>query len=279
MISALLIGKTGNLATKLENELRGVSCHSVGREIFNSWSQSLYIKDFKDYVIKLNPLPNLIINTAGILNPQSPREELQRINFELPKNLLRVATELEIPFVSFGTIMENLDDLAQSNPYLASKWDYFQYLKNEPSQSNFLHLQIHTWYGGNRISPHMFLGQMFEAIRKRHIFRMSSGNQLREYHHLDDDVRVLELLLERGTRGVLQINHGEAYSLRKIAENTFDYFNLSENLQIGEIRNLPNENYTTTFPKVNLPFAHEFRDSLSGITNYFMLQLGKAPIL
>ena len=48
-----------------------------------------------------------------------------------------------------------------------------------------MHLHLHTLYGG-RPQAHMFLGQMIRALERGAEFAMSSGEQLREYHHVHD---------------------------------------------------------------------------------------------
>ena len=48
-----------------------------------------------------------------------------------------------------------------------------------------IHLHLHTLYGGQP-HPHMFLGQMIGALERGAEFHMTSGEQLREYHHAHD---------------------------------------------------------------------------------------------
>jgi nucleoside-diphosphate-sugar epimerase len=194
----------------------------------------------------------------------------------LPTNLVRAAEEFDIKVVTFGSIMENFPEISESNGYLKSKYMYKDFLvRNAGSTSKTLHLQIHTWYGGIRLHKHMFLGQMFEAISKRKPFEMSSGNQIREYHHISDDVRAIRHLVDLDSTGITSLNHGQSHSLKTIAEYVLSSFGVSELLHVGTLPNPTPENFSTNFARPKSLETIVFRDSLPGIANYFQSLIGR----
>jgi hypothetical protein len=218
----------------------------------------------------------LILNASGIVNPQIEYAELIEVNFHLPRALHIFAKKYEIKLVTFGSIMENLNDIAISNPYVLSKKKYFEYVQEINAQeSTSLHLQFHTWYGGASLQKFMFLGQMFTAIQKGEIFHMSQGNQLREYHHISDDLNVLSYLLNIDAQGVFQINHGESVTLKSLAENVFSEFKVSQLLRLGTLPQPEVDNYQTVFSSSTLLGDQKFRKTVPGIIEYFKFLMGE----
>jgi nucleoside-diphosphate-sugar epimerase len=177
--------------------------------------------------------------------------------------------------------MENFDAMSISNPYLFSKKQYYNYLiEKQNKKSNSIHLQIHTWYGLKSLKQFMFLGQMFSAIQNRDFFPMSSGDQLREYHHISDDLNFLTYLLNIDASGVIEINHGETVSLKSLAEYVFSYFDLSDLLKIGSLPEPRQDNFQTEFTPSGELGSHNFRKTLPGVIEYFnLLMAGETEIV
>ena len=113
------------------------------------------------------------------------------VNFHLPKNIILSNKNTNNLIVTFGTIMEDLSP--DANNYTSSKNQLTQFIKTSKIQ-NILSLKIHTLYGGDKPNAYMFLGQMLNSINKNEDFKMSSGKQIREYHHVDDESKAIKLL-------------------------------------------------------------------------------------
>lgn len=262
----ILIGRKGNLSLALQHEFHAEEIRIVGSDIANRWTSNdgqAQIKiDLEDAGIN----PRLIINTAGQLNPNTNLSRLLAVNFQLPKNLQLYARTRGIKLVTFGSVMENLDNLSKSNPYLLSKRKYFEFYTEEvlPNTSS-LHLQVHTWYGGVAPHPHMFLGQMFSALANKVEFEMSNGIQLREYHNIYDDIAATRYLLKHDAKGIVQINHGESLPLREIAISIFDAFNSRELLKIGALKSSEFEIIEKKFEPSKWVEPITFRETRSGI--------------
>lgn len=272
----LLIGRKGNLSRALQIYFSSENIHVIGSDTSSKWATSTSNDEIEAYLGGLKEKPDLIFYASGIIDPNAPLKELLDINFHLPRKLAEVSLKKNFKLITFGTIMENIDAISVSNPYIFSKRQYLDYLnRTKNSRSNTLHLQIHTWYGGANLKPFMFLGQMYAAIQKREIFKMSSGDQLREYHHIHDDLNVLNYLLDIDARGVLEINHGETISLKLLAEYVFSSFELRKLLQIGSLPRPEQENFQIEYAPSGPLGAENFRNTLPGIVEYFRLLAGE----
>jgi nucleoside-diphosphate-sugar epimerase len=275
----LLLGKYGNLAKSVQTVLMHENLRILGSQEIQEWtipnSADKILEYFKQQKIK----PNVIINATGIVDGFANREEQINVNFHLPKNLLDFSIKTNVKLITFGTIMENFKGIANSNSYLKSKTDYFEYLTSiTVNPHNTIHLQIHTWYGGYRLHNTMFLGQIYDAIKSGKAFRMSSGLQLREYHHIEDDLEALKHLLSIDCKGILQINHGISITLKDIATHLFSHFNSLELIKIGDVATPVQENFTRKFVVPESLKGIAFRNPLEGITDYFSLLLnGESP--
>ena len=273
----LLVGRKGVLSRAIQDQFSSENIHIVGSEISCKWASSNLNYEISDYINSLKEKPKFILNASGILDPNTPLKELLEINYYLPRKLEGFAHKNNIKLITFGTIMENFDDMSKSNPYVFSKKQYSDYLlQTNHIKSNALHLQIHTWYGGASLQPFMFLGQMYSAIQKKEIFHMSQGAQLREYHHIFDDLSALKYLLSINASGVFQINHGETVSLKTVAEYVFSEFQLSDLLQIGSLPQPILENFQIKFSPSSAFGNENFRLTLPGIVDYFRLLASKS---
>lgn len=203
---------------------------------------------------------------AGVLDPSKPESEHYQINFLLAKNIIDAAGRLGFRTVTFGTVMELLIGSHTSNPYIASKIrlsDYIQHLK----QQTALHIRLHTLYGIGLPSPFMFLGQILHALSLQVEFKMSPGNQLREYHHIDDVVQAIIHLLSLKQMGVVELNHGQALALKDLASHIFFSFGCLELLKIAALPEPPKENYQA-FTRSSFLGDQQFRDTLPAIISY-----------
>ena len=265
----LLIGRHGNLSLATQNLFREREIHIVDSKIAKAWCEKKGLQSISNHFESLKVRPELVINTSGIVNPQAEVSELLDVNYYLPRNLHLFSQKSGIKLVTFGTIMENNLEISNSNSYLHSKRKYFEYLLNPQVDSNSLHLQVHTWYGGNHFHDHMFLSQIYNALKRKISFDMSSGEQIREYHHINDDLTALQFLLEQNCTGVRQINHEEAISLRDLAEFIFGAYGLLELLKINKLKIPEHEILQKKFLRDKTLDSIHFRDTRVGILEYF----------
>jgi nucleoside-diphosphate-sugar epimerase len=266
----LLLGASGILGTALLEGLNDYEILPVARNNIMKWMEPDGAHHIKSYLESLPSEPTLIINAVGITNPSAPYSDLIKANFQLPANLVSVAKEFSTKIITFGTIMESFPEISKKHRYLESKLLFGEFLQSASSEgARFLHLQIHTWYGGTRLHEHMFLGQLLKSIRERSLFSMSSGKQLREYHYITDDLRGVLSLLKQGSLGIHQMNHGESYSLKEIAEHVMSTFGTQRLLKVGALPTPELDNFNVQFAcPINIQDIR-FRPTLAGIVEDF----------
>lgn len=266
---SIIIGTSGNFSIELQKKIPKNFQVLFGRQLLEMWNENSSKKVFIDHLAK-HQATNLIY-TLGITSPKESLSSLRRINFEFPRYLYSVSKELEMNFVTLGSVHENYPSLFSDNNYISVKKELNQFLKENSFKKSY-HFQFHTWYGGERLKNDMFLGQIVLSLKNRSVFTMSSGQQLREYHHVEDDaICVLKMLRNLGT-GCYTVSHGEYLTLRQIAHHIFKYFEMEHLLRIdmdniieGDITSIQNPN--------NVNSQCYFRPSLEGIVKYIETKL------
>lgn len=262
-----VIGGRGRLGKAITTEYAAENAESIERAVYEDWSQN----DSRDKVTRYFDTKaaegSVIFVTSGLLDPRLSQEELLRINYFLPKNIIEGVTKIGFKVVTFGTVMESLLNI--KNPYVLSKAALGQYVADVASaRCPVTHLRIHTLFGVGEPSPFMFQGQMLDAIRRDVPFEMTTGNQLREYHHLEDEGRAIRRIAESISYGLLDVSHGQPVSLKDIAESVFISMGKRSLLRIGSLRDPPEENYKQKFTCPSILNNVQFRDSLPAIVDY-----------
>jgi hypothetical protein len=131
-----------------------------------------------------------------LLDPKLPEELLLGVNYCLPQNIIKGTTKLGAKVITFGTVMELIR--TTKNPYIKSKITLSDYVEELSTKSNkALHIQMHTLYGAGQPNSFMFLGQILDAILNNKPFHMTSGRQLREYHHIVDEAKVVKYMIKQ----------------------------------------------------------------------------------
>lgn len=262
-----LIGARGRLGQAIAHEYADNGIVSMERSIYEDWSQPGVADLISRYFDRRSNGDMTVFVASGLLDPTLSQEDLLRINYHLPKNLIDGAAKLGIKIITFGTIMEGF--LRSKNPYIQSKTALSEYVSTVAAADKpAIHLQIHTLYGVGHPSPFMFLGQMLTAIRDNVPFKMTSGRQLREYHHLSDEAKAIRQIANSALPGVLNVSHGKPNSLRAIAESVFQALGKGDLLQVGSLPEPQEENYEKIVNPTEILRHVAFRDSLPAIVQY-----------
>jgi nucleoside-diphosphate-sugar epimerase len=206
---------------------------------------------------------------AGLVDPSRPRDEHQQLNYFLARNVVEGATKLGFRVVTFGTVMEEVVGNKVTNPYFASKIRLGNFVDDFSTKSHLvLHIRIHTLFGGGLPARFMFLGQIFQSLMSHAEFKMSPGAQLREYHHLDDEVVAIKKLLESGVSGSVTLNHGAPVTLKNIASYIFEAFKCPELLRVGALPGPADDNYGMLFQRPRPLEGVTFRETLPALVDY-----------
>lgn len=262
-----VIGGTGRLGRAIAARYGDAETMAPRREVYQNWWMSNSAGAICEYFKPWEGSNSTIFVVSGLLDPLAGEEEILKVNYHLPKNLIEGAATLGIRVVTFGTIMERL--LSQGNRYVQSKVTLGRYVA-ETAEINqrVAHVRLHTLYGLGRPSSFMFLGQILHSLRTRSPFEMTLGEQLREYHHFDDDADAVYRLAENWRAGVVDLNHGRPVTLREIATTLFSAFGEKDLLKIGARPEPAEENYDTSFDRPDFLANVKFRDALPAIVKY-----------
>ena len=168
--------------------------------------------------------------------------------------------------MTLGSIHETIQEMCTDNPYLESKKELEQFLVKN-NFVNSVHFQIHTWYGGQKLQPEMFLGQIINSLKNKTIFNMSDGKQVREYQHVFDDATCMLKNLKNTVNGIHAISHEERLSLKEIAYGVFQNFNCEDLLNLNKIE--PPRFDVRNESNLELKISQcEFRPTMKALVNY-----------
>lgn len=262
-----LIGARGRLGQAIAHEYGDSEIVSLDRSVYENWSPPGMADLISRYFDKRINEGATVFVASGLLDPKLSQEDLLRVNYYLPKNLIDGAAKLGIKIITFGTVMEGL--LQSKNPYIQSKSALGEYVSTAAATgSPVIHLKIHTLYGMGQPSPFMFLGQILTAIRDNVPFQMTSGRQLREYHHLADEAKAIRQIANSAPPGVVNVSHGDPLSLRAIAESVFQALGKDDLLRVGSLPEPQEENYEKILNRTEILQHVAFRAPLPAIVQY-----------
>jgi nucleoside-diphosphate-sugar epimerase len=272
-----ILGGRGRLGAALGRACPVGTVKCLSRDIYAGWSAPGADQAVADYFAPHAGTGATVYVTSGLLDPRLDAAQLAAVNVDLPNNVIAGAGRHGLRVVTFGTVMERL--LAQQNPYVQSKAALGRHVAAlAATGADVAHVQVHTLFGGGAPSPFMFLGLIAAALHKRAPFRMTSGKQLREYHHVDDEARAVLQLIDAGRRGVFDLSSGAPVSLRDLATTSFAAFGAADLLEVGALPEPEDENWDTVFSPDPSLAAEAFRPTLPAIHAY-LVQCGLTPRL
>jgi nucleoside-diphosphate-sugar epimerase len=99
-------------------------------------------------------------------------------------------------------------------------------------------------------------------------FHMTSGEQLREYHHVDDVVTAISLLNTHRTGSSATISHGMPVRLKDLASEIFASCDRSELLHIGTVQSEQTDVYESLAGETLELEGLHFREPITGVVDY-----------
>lgn len=262
-----IIGSNGRLAKAIINHYSNFNCICLKRTVYKDWYKTKTRSSIFDFFKSKIKKDSIIFITSGILNSKEKPELIDNVNHHLPWNIIQALEGLDIKIVTFGTILENLK--TSENPYVKSKIKLSNKIQAFQSKlTKITHFRMHTLYGYDYPSEFMFLGQLYNAIKKKEKFNMSSGYQIREYHHLDDVANSIDIILSKNKNGIVELTCGNGIMLRDLALRIFEEFNLEHLLNIGSLDIEHKDKFTNDYIKNEDLKEVDFRDSLKGVCDY-----------
>jgi nucleoside-diphosphate-sugar epimerase len=217
-----------------------------------------------------------IVFASGLTDPRMPAADLTRSNVTFPLTVIEATRECAgIRYLTIGTVFEEFSAFASANLYAGSKRELCERLLAQEALTGTgraMHLRLHTVYGGQP-KPYMFFGQMIEALRQGTEFRMSSGQQFREYHHAHDIAGAILAILSRDWQGgsePLNLSSGAPVRLADLARSVFAGCGRSELLKIGAIVSATGDNRDRVFPRSDTSLFPYYRDPIVGVLEYVL---------
>ena len=113
----VIIGSRGRIGKALATLVPHSICPD--RSVYQSWSQHDQLSDATAFFSQYANTGAIVIVASGLINPASPPQDINAVNFNLPRTIIDACSPLGIRVVTLGTILENLVE-AQS-AYVTSK--------------------------------------------------------------------------------------------------------------------------------------------------------------
>lgn len=274
-LSRVVIGGGGLIGRGLSRKFHGSAFHRLQRVDYQDWWNESRIPEIKELLnnFRGDDRQLKVYIASGVLSPREDPELIRKVNELIPINVARALEETKSQIVTFGTIHESFE---MHNEYIDSKRRLAEWLQSNCNTNHFLHLRLHTLFDNDFPKKFMFLGALYECISKGQSLRMSSGRQLREFHHVDDDIRALGILEMNASKGFVDLNHGSTVSLIKLASEVSQSFFTSGKIEAGFFPDPVDENYSVSFKKVFPDEVLRFREANHAIVEIFqrLLLLG-----
>lgn len=267
-ITHVVLGKNGLIGKSLVKSFQNVNLSQLERTTYGNWwdeSEVPTIKKFFNMLMRNSDFLQVYVG-IGVLSPNEDPSLIKNVNERIPINIARALEDLDSNLVTFGTIHEVFE---MSNTYIDSKRVLADWLSSNVPENRHTHYRLHTLYDDNYPKAFMFLGSLYDCVTKGTSLKMSSGRQLREFHHVDDDVQAINFLGNMNATGILNLNHGRIISLFKLASEVKEQFPDSGHIEAGYFPDPPRENYETSFQPVMPDNSIQFREEISSIVNTF----------
>lgn len=239
----------------------------VDRSTIGKWFSNKSRISFLNFLENLSNDKEIEIHFCfGDTNPTKELNYLMDLNCNLPLAIAKEALGRNCRIITYGSALEIF---SIRNNYFDSKRAFLGKIAKLDTKNLWINVNLHTLYGDSYPHSHMFLGQIYTSLRDKTPFHMSSGKQLRELHHVDDDVLIIEAALRKGTIKQIVISHGKPLQLNEVADYLFNSFGLRELLRKNVLPDNPYDNYSKIFAASPNLDVISHRDPLKSIKDIF----------
>ncbi|MDR1226368.1 MAG: NAD(P)-dependent oxidoreductase [Prevotellaceae bacterium] len=141
-------------------------------------------------------------------------------------------------FVTFGSCFEigannqniqfdesqlSISTLPAPNDYCISKRLLTRFAMSDVPTFNYLHLILPTIYGAGE-SKHRLIPYTINTLKEEKVPQFTNGEQVRQYLHINDVVKILFSLYEKKEQGIFNISGVETLSVKQIVAIIFSFF-------------------------------------------------------
>lgn len=264
-IFRVIVGSTGLIGSAWKRFQP--SAMSVERSEIRKWltdKSHSSLEDFLDQLPKNNEIE--IHLCFGNTNSTGTLESLMQINCDLPFLIAKEALKRNYRVFSYGSALE---DFGIRNNYFESKRSLTKQLMQIDTKNLWSNIRLHTLYSDSLPHSHMFLGQIYIALQNHEEFKMTSGNQLREFHHVDDVIEILDSELRMNSSQQVEVSHGKPLQLIHVAHYLFEVFASQSLLNRYAYPDDPLDNYTKIFTVSPVQDKMIFRETLPALESIF----------
>lgn len=203
----------------------------------------------------------------GNTDPKTEPRTLDELNFLLPEKILNASVGLPIRVITFRSIHE-LSGI--SNPYMESKRKLANLLSATSHGYNNIHFLLHTLYSDSKPHSHMLLGQILHSIQFKQELKMSSGLQLRQYHHVEDVVNIILARLDSDIFVMkYQVNGPETIRIRDLAVRLYNEFDQLPLLKLNSLPTDEQDVFDASYEIAEMVDEQSFRPSIHGVLAEF----------
>lgn len=257
--TVLVTGAAGFVGRRLAAALRKAGWHVTGIDRSSVADASAFnaftVCDIRDARalegVAQHASFDAIVHLAALLGGRAPQEEVLAVNAGGTATLLeRVARPgAHVMLFSTGLVYgpqrgpfhERMpclpsDGYAQSKraaEIIATDW-------GRANRSPVAVLRPSVLYGPNAPSG-MLLASLLDSLRRGELFAMTSGEQLRDFVHVDDVVSAVQRVLEQRADGTWNLASGASIRVRDAAQLAARIAGREELLRIGELPYRENE--------------------------------------
>lgn len=267
-LTRVILGSNGLIGRAIKHKFQNDNCHPLPRIVYQDWWDESQIPEIRRVLANLTPSSGYlqIYVASGVLSPKEDPGLIKKVNELVPINIARALDGTNFQLETFGTIHETFE---MHNEYIDSKRRLSVWLSENVQEDDYLHLRLHTLYDDSKPKDFMFLGSLYRCVSEGIALKMSSGKQLREFHHVDDDVEAISFLEQKGYKGIVNLNHGNVISLFEIAEGITKCFKDSGEIEAGFYPDPLSENYDVFFDLVSHENTLNFREATSSLVDIF----------
>jgi nucleoside-diphosphate-sugar epimerase len=192
-----------------------------------------------------------IVHLAGVLPRQRTRGELFAINTGATSAVLHhfAHEACHVVFFSTGLVygeqpgpfVEDMECLPR-HPYaqskLAAEGLVRSWARIHEARATVLRPSVLYGIGAPR---DMLVSSLLNSLHLGEPVQMTAGEQLRDFLHVDDAVRAVTLVLERGVSGTFNLAAGASHSVREVAELMGRISGRADLLRMGALPYGPSE--------------------------------------
>jgi hypothetical protein len=257
----ILVGARGNVSEQVRKILDSNSVEHIVLSL--AQLSRLSNESFRDFWTKVGSESdsiNLVWISACTSN-EIPSPQIHRVNFTLPTLAISELAETGqlSRVITLGTVLE--DRSLPNNSYVASKKALSTWLANSLNPNRYLHIRTHTLVPLTPPPTHMFLGQLYNAARKKETFSLeSNGRQLREYLDVmmfSDYVARSISDLRAGAPSIETVGGARLLSLQDVIKLVIENFASDLRILVKTDKQIPGEVYRECpiLNTVTLPFG------------------------